>query len=86
MYTKENNYGFAEKVAVLKVSEFSDGIIALIRTVEMSYFSPSGKARLGTTKRYSIYCIDTTESRNTSDSRFNYTSKAEATKYYNSIK
>lgn len=81
--SRENNYGLNCKV--LKSADYDQGSILLTRSVEMSYFTPAGKARLGTKTTYDVRVQDLNYE-NDPSSRYNFTSKAVATKYYNSIK
>lgn len=48
---------FADHVQVLKASEVDGTIVCQTSATSMSYFSPSGKARLATKRSYGVYAF-----------------------------
>lgn len=49
---------FAGHVRVLKACRVAGLLVCQTLTVEMSYFAPSGRARLGTKRNYYLYVLD----------------------------
>lgn len=56
----------------------------LVQSTSMTYFSPSGKARLGTKTTYHVYA-DMVEGQESERSKFHFTKKSEALKYFKSL-
>ena len=75
---------------ILKTTEVNGFKFTLTKNSELSYFSPSGKARLKMKISYSIALdVDSdaiVPSEIQSKQRFWLTSKSEATKYFNQLK
>ncbi len=74
------NYGFNNTCVVLKAKELATQNIILIQSVKMSYFTPSGKARLGTKTSYCVYIQ--CKNNGTKGGWFHLTRKADANKYF----
>jgi len=77
---------FADHILVLKtVGISSDTTLYLVGESRMSYFTPSGKARLAANAKYHVYYIDD-DTGETIDGRYHFTSKVKATKAFNEYK
>ena len=72
---------------IVKQHVHSDGTTTyLIVSSQMSYFSPSGKARLAVRVRYHVYAnMVEGEITNGERSKHGFTSKAAATKYFKGV-
>lgn len=60
------------------------GMTYLVPSTTMTYFSPSGKARLGTKTTYNVYA-DMIDGQESDRSRFHFKTKSEALKYFKSL-
>ena len=62
------------------------GMSYLVQSTTMTYFSPSGKARLGTKTTYHVYAdMDMADGQESDRSRFHFATKSEAIKYFKSL-
>lgn len=82
---RNKKYGFNNTCVVLKALDLPDNIaIVAIKSVSMSYFSPSGRARLGVKNSYAVYIIDL-DSKQTLE-RCGCKTKAETNKVFTQFK
>lgn len=77
-------HGYNNTVAVIKEVEFDGFALIMIFRNELEYFR-NGRAHMHTKRSYDVV-ISAKDTRATSFDRFWFDSKAEATKYFNSLK